>query len=288
VRFLFHSSFFDGVAHTHTHTRTHAPPHTQELDIKQIQIIRTHSLLSSCRVYVIREGRKYCRIEAKVQLYIRLQYILSYIYYIYKQRLGTAAAAMVRYCCICRGEDELLLCTACKRCYHEECAKVRKSDIDDIAQWLCDDCSVLSDAELEKKEKVKSNFKSSFKHIKKWHLEIMQRRREFLHAKRPLLLPFCTEKKLDAVISKGISRASKGGERGAGAGAGGGGNSPDMDLSITETPHFIHAELRSYQLEGVSTLCAWAQRGVGGILSDEMVNFLSSLADLQLFLPILL
>jgi SNF2 family DNA or RNA helicase len=41
--------------------------------------------------------------------------------------------------------------------------------------------------------------------------------------------------------------------------------------NLTETPTFVTgATLRDYQLHGVSTLCSWFLRGVGGILADEM------------------
>lgn len=169
---------------------------------------------------------------------------------------------MVKYCCVCREKDDLLVCKACKKCYHEDCAKVRRADITQLSNWLCQDCCDLSEIEIiGKKRAASADVNSNFKTTRKWHTQILQRRVSFLEEKKQLLLPFCSKKKLDILINKASSSSAH--LRGV----------EDLDLSIVDsgTPDYIFAELRPYQLEGVSTLCTWAQRGVGGILSDEMV-----------------
>jgi hypothetical protein len=48
---------------------------------------------------------------------------------------------------------------------------------------------------------------------------------------------------------------------------------PQLDISIGaihETPSFISMPLTDYQIEGVNTLTRWFERGIGGILADEM------------------
>ena len=167
---------------------------------------------------------------------------------------------MGRYCCICRGEDHLHGCKLCKRWFHEECAKISSAELKNIAEWVCGDCSVMSDTEVTSRKRGRHELKDKFKNVRLWHSEILEERKRFLSANKDLLLPFCDEKKLDSLISRRSTKKEAA-------------SSPE-DLSIYETPGFINAELRAYQLEGVSTLLSWAQRGIGGILGDEMVRIM--------------
>ena len=172
---------------------------------------------------------------------------------------------MAKYCCVCRddiGRGEKLECVECGKLSHLDCANCYGSEIETTEDWKCPHCSILSAAELESRKKEKVDVKTRFRNVKSWHSRILKRRRDFLCSRKDLLTPFCTEKKISSMIGKAnLNQKVK--------------NTSDLDdetdLSIQETPHYIHAELRSYQLEGVSTLCSWAQRGVGGILADEMV-----------------
>ena len=57
-------------------------------------------------------------------------------------------------------------------------------------------------------------------------------------------------------------------------------NAAPLDFHISEFPpllsspgpEYINAEIRDYQLEGINQMIGWYERGVGGILADEMVN----------------
>lgn len=157
-------------------------------------------------------------------------------------------------------------CSVCKRPFHADCGQMSRDDVALARGWTCTDCSAMSDTERKGMKRGRDDLKSKFKHIRAWHYSILDERRSFLLSKKDLLLPFCEPKKLDALIcgKNGNSRASKMSIV------------RKSEMSLSETPNYICAELRSYQLDGVSDLLSWALRGVGGILGDEMVCFIYS------------
>ena len=175
-------------------------------------------------------------------------------------------SAKYRFCEICRGPDELIHCCGCRKGYHIECVSLLKKP---DASWQCSQCMSLEEEEGDgaaKKKYARKRSPTCLQTVNKWRSLLNVAQRKFIIKQRDMFEAFCERNKLDSLISSYKSVYS--GEQRVMLQ-----ESVATDFtSLTETPAFITgATLRDYQLTGVSEMCSWYLRGVGGILGEFSV-----------------
>ena len=188
----------------------------------------------------------------------------------YNVSTSTGSSNRFRFCMLCRGDDSpFIKCENCKKPYHFECANLRSDEIYEAdtncirKDWSCPDCIDTKDKKIvisDEVKQAKKEFAIRASINKDSIAKILNSRKKFLNDKRVFLEPFCDSLILDKLSSNAgpmdeeyQSKASK-----------------ISNGKLRETPKFIKAELRDYQLIGYNTMLEWYLRGVGGILADEM------------------
>lgn len=181
----------------------------------------------------------------------------------------TAGGRKYRFCVVCRGDDQpLVYCHSCSQPYHFECAELKFDERYESGttitrkDWLCIDCVHESKNESTQKVKLSAEEKAVAKALnkrisfcKESARNICKWRKSFITDHRKLLEPFCAESTLDRLcVGTEIQRSAtiiNGGYH-------------------KVSPSYITVKVRDYQLEGINRMYDWYNRGVGGILADEM------------------
>ncbi len=181
----------------------------------------------------------------------------------------------LRFCVVCRGihDDRSIRCSICDKPFHSECAAIPSSQVltnSFKSSWQCVFCH------NEAAERVKSAptkvlkklpedvamdamLRKRFQYVREVSARVNDCRRRFLRTQKEYLLPFCSSHILDKAINQSITRRDT--------------SNPwkDHDTEpMRESPSFINAKIRDYQLVGINKMFSWYLRGVGGILADEM------------------
>lgn len=184
-----------------------------------------------------------------------------------------SAAARFKFCDICRGDDPpFATCTRCKHKFHAECAKISAGS--SLEGYTCGSCENEmeeeedDDDEKEEAEEEKESKKATSAHftlIKELAKYQQKTCANFLSENSDSFSLWCGKENLSKIVTKGrqhnISQPCTLVHM-----------SGSDFLEVPPNPPYLSSAttLRDYQCEGVSTLCKWFARGIGGILADEM------------------
>lgn len=164
-----------------------------------------------------------------------------------------------RYCDICRDPGDLIRCKTCSKCYHLECVSLQTLP----EKWSCNNC-LNSDGSVNNHLKIKRDKIPCLEKIKEWNCVLKIAQADFLLEHKAMFESFCDQKEFSKILSACNHKYSREQKEMISESA------VTQFKSLEETPTFITATLRDYQLKGVSIMCSWFMRGVGGILADEM------------------
>lgn len=166
--------------------------------------------------------------------------------------------AKYKYCALCRDPKdsgfELLSCSGCSKKFHASCVGLREHVR--LAKYTCTLCE--THGAVSSKKKGASAADERIKRIKEAHSYLDHAKASWVKEHLESLKPFADGPTLDRMA---VARRAKV------ASIDPSGTFADPLVSPT---WLTNAQLRNYQTAGVSTLCSWFIRGVGGILADEM------------------
>jgi len=165
------------------------------------------------------------------------------------------------WCDLCRDSPDagepLVKCTACPRRFHKECCAAGTKGGE---PWRCKACSAGAGSTAEDKKTGKVS-KERTKLVRAAHAQLRASSRLFYLAEKDRLSPFVP---LDRFTN--LTEMKLGGAEGV----------KEKEVKATRIgpkESYIHAELREYQVDGVNWILGQYERGVGGILADEVCIF---------------
>ena len=174
----------------------------------------------------------------------------------------TVAGKKFRFCFACRGDDApLIRCMKCTHPWHFECANLgidqrySPGTLNIRKDWKCTNCTDTPDEPRELLTEESREVKRRLQASKNAGRQVLHARKNFFAQIRPLLQPFCDSISLNKLCSDTPTEST-------------------VDPVLSESPSYITVQVRNYQLQGINRIFDWYQRGVGGILADEMYEIL--------------
>lgn len=178
-----------------------------------------------------------------------------------------------RFCALCRGDDgPFTTCQECKQKFHHECLGLPLP----VEEYICGDCEELEDDDdndqsehtiAAKQQQVLDSNEGAARSRIVNDLNKYHNRQMALYIEKSLnsFIRYSDKAALKKIIAAGKQEKSSAKLNDTIS------SNEDKFTSPSATPEFLtNATLKAYQVEGVSTLCSWYLRGIGGILADEM------------------